>query len=92
MLSGASVSPNQDLSSALTQPMLGESTKIQAIEVSRPGIAKESSASEWNSGPSGASVRSTTNATSVPISRVATAVPIAKTSELPNRRRMCQLE
>ena len=43
--------------------MLGLSTKIQAIAVSRPGIANDSSASAWNSEPPGASVRSTTHAT-----------------------------
>ena len=92
MLNGASESPNQFFISALTQPMFGLSTKIQAIAVSRPGIANDSSASEWNSGPSGASVRSTTNATIPPISSVSTAVPAAKISELPNSRTMCQFE
>ena len=92
MLSGASVSPNVDFSSALTQPMFGLSTKIQAIAVSRPGIANDSSASAWNSEPPGASVRSTTQATSPPMISVTSAVPSANTSELPNRRAMCQLE
>ena len=72
--------------------MLGLSTKIQAIAVSRPGIANESSASAWNSEPPGASVRSTTQATMPPMTSVTAAVPTAKTSELPNSRRMCQLE
>ena len=92
MLNGASVSPNHCFISALTQPILGLSTKIHAIAVSSPGMANESSASEWNSGPSGASVRSTTNATIPPSSSVTTAVPAAKISELPNSRTMCQLE
>ncbi len=46
MLNGASLSPNQFFISALTQPMLGLSTKIHAIAVSSPGMAKDNSAKE----------------------------------------------
>ena len=40
----------------------------------------------------GASVRSTTQATSAPMTKVVSAVPTAKTNEFQNSRRMCQLE
>ena len=36
-------------------------------------------------------VRSTTQATTPPMTKVVSAVPTAKTREFPNRRRMCQL-
>ena len=43
MFTGASVSPNADLSSALAQPMFGLKTKIQAIAISNPGTANDNS-------------------------------------------------
>src|SRR5215469_13947312 len=92
MLSGASAKPNSFFKSALTQPILGLSTKIQAIAINRPGIAKESSARLWNSAAPGASVRSTAQETSPPSASVVSAVPIAKTSELRNSAKISQLE
>jgi hypothetical protein len=92
MLNGASLRPNVDLIIAFTQPILGLSTRIHAIAVSRPGIANESRARAWNKPPQGASVRSTDQATSPPMTRVTSAVPAAKITELPNSRATCQLE
>jgi hypothetical protein len=92
MLTGASARPNADFSTALPQPMFGLKTKIQAMAISSPGIAKESSDSVWNSAPPGASVRSTTHATSAPMTKVVSAVAAAKIREFRNRRRICQLE
>src|SRR6266850_1739461 len=76
MLNGAWLRPNVDLIIALTQPILGLSTRIHAIAVSRPGIANERSASAWNKPPRGASVRSTTQATNPPITSGTGADPI----------------
>jgi len=45
MFSGASPKESNDRSTALPQPILGLSTKIHAIAISRPGMAKERSAS-----------------------------------------------
>ncbi len=45
MFTGASASPNSDLSSALPQPIFGLNTKIQAIAISNPGTANDRSAS-----------------------------------------------
>src|SRR4029079_2924942 len=87
---GASVSPNSDLSRALPQPMLGLKTKIQAIAISKPGTAHDRSESEWNRLPPGASVRSTTHATSAPMTKVVTAVAAAKISELRNSPKLVQ--
>ena len=68
-----------------TQPMLGDSVSIQAIVVSRPGIANDISASECHSSRPGASVRSTTQATSSPSTNVAIEVPIANTRLVPEQ-------
>jgi len=78
--------------SVLAQPMFGLNTKIQAIAINRPGTAKDKSARLWNSAAPGASVRSTAHATSPPSTKVVSAVPSAKTRELRNSARICQLE
>ena len=77
MLTGALRRSNADFSTALTQPILGLSTKIHAIAISRPGTANDSSARLWNSVRPGASVRSTAQATKPPMKKVTTAVPSA---------------
>ena len=92
MFIGACAKPNPFFISALAQPMFGLNTKIQAIAISRPGIAKESSARLWNSAAPGASVRSTAHDTIPPSTKVVSAVPTANTSELRNSARICQFE
>ena len=82
MFSSGSFEPVKSLNSWLNQPMLGESVRVQAMAISRPGRAKEISAREWKTSRPGASVRSTTKATAPPMRKVSAAVPPAKISEL----------